>query len=104
MREAKVDHKLQELHHRIDVMKGLALDWSRLSYNTDPPFGAHIMREQLLKHFKMPRLETYNGLTDLIDHLESFKALMLLYRATDRILCRVFPSTLRKVARYCILA
>lgn len=40
-------------------------------------------------------------MTDLVDHLESFKVLMLLYRAIDGILCQAFFPIMWKVAWYC---
>ena len=49
--------------------------------------------------FKMLQTEPYDRTTDPLDHLESFKALMLLHRATDGILCRAFSVTLHKAAR-----
>ena len=53
------------------------------------------MQEPLPHHFKVPQLESYGGMVDLVDHLKSFKAMMLLHGATDVILCRAFPSTLK---------
>lgn len=57
------------------------------------------MQEPLPKHFKMSQLKIYDGSTDPVDHLEGFKTLMLFQEATDVVLCRAFPSTLRKLAR-----
>lgn len=48
------------------------------SLNIHPPFSARIMQEPMPANFKIPYLKTYNGLGDLVDHLESFKTLMLL--------------------------
>ena len=48
----------------------------------------------------MLQLESYDGSIDPIGHLESFKVLMLLHGAIDRILCWDFSSTLWKAARY----
>ena len=56
------------------------------------------MWEPLPAGFKAPQLEAYDSLIDPIDHLESFRALILLHRARDRIMCRAFPSTLKKMA------
>lgn len=48
----------------------------------------------------MPRVESYDGLTNPIDHLESFKTLMLLHGAIDGVLYQAFPSILGMAARY----
>ena len=59
-----------------------------------------IMQEPIPQHFKAPQFKDYNGTTDPIDHLETFKEAMLLYRVTDIILCRAFPITLKGMARH----
>ena len=75
-----------------------------LGFNIEPPFASKIMEEPLPSRFKMPQLEPYDGTADLVDHLKSFKALILLYGITDAIpitdaiLYQAFPLTLRKVA------
>ena len=48
----------------------------------------------------MSQLESYEGVTDPVDYLKSFKAMMLLYEATDAVLYQAFPSTLKDVARH----
>lgn len=67
---------------------------------TEPPFSMHIIAKPRSRYFKMPQLEIYNGSTDLVNYLESFKMLMLLHGATERILFWAFPSTLRKTTQY----
>ena len=58
------------------------------------------MQEPLPMNFKMPQLESNHGITDSVDHLESFKSLMLICKAIDAALCRTFLSTLKYIARY----
>uniref|UniRef100_A0A6I9QMS4 Uncharacterized protein LOC105037092 n=1 Tax=Elaeis guineensis var. tenera TaxID=51953 RepID=A0A6I9QMS4_ELAGV len=75
---------------------------SMLSYegnNNQPPFVLRNMQEPLPLHFKLPQLEAYDGTSDSVDHVETFKAAMLLQGASDAILCRAFPPTLKEVAR-----
>ena len=43
----------------------------------------------------MLQLETYDGLKDPLDHLESFKTLMHLQGMADEIMCRAFLTTLK---------
>ncbi|XP_043710285.1 uncharacterized protein LOC122659212 [Telopea speciosissima] len=47
----------------------------------------------------MPTIEQYGGMTDPEDHLESFKSVMLFQGASDAIMCRAFPSTLKGSVR-----
>ena len=47
----------------------------------------------------MPQVESYDGVKDPLDHLETFKTLMHLQGVPDEIMCRAFPTTLRGAAR-----
>ncbi|XP_043710206.1 uncharacterized protein LOC122659123 [Telopea speciosissima] len=51
------------------------------------------------KEFKMPAFECYDGSIDLVQHLEGFNSIMAFCGASDAIMCRTFPPTLRKAAR-----
>ena len=42
----------------------------------------------------MPTIEPYEGITDSLDHLESYKALMRIQGTTDALLCLAFSATL----------
>ncbi|XP_038982017.1 uncharacterized protein LOC120110599 [Phoenix dactylifera] len=48
----------------------------------------------------MLQIEPYDGSSDPLYHLESYKALMTLQGATNALLCTAFPATLRKAARH----
>ena len=47
----------------------------------------------------MPQIESYDGVKDPLDHLETFKTLMHLQGVPDKIMCRAFPTTLKGLAR-----
>ena len=47
----------------------------------------------------MPQIESYDGVKDPLDHLETFKTLMHLQGVPDEIMCRAFPTTLKGAAR-----
>ncbi|XP_058202888.1 uncharacterized protein LOC131317346 [Rhododendron vialii] len=53
----------------------------------------------LPRKFKMPQLEAFNGSTDPVDHLETYKSLMHLQTVRDEVMCRTFPVTLKGSAR-----
>ena len=44
-------------------------------------------------------MEPYDGSTDPIGHLESYKALMMIQGTTNALLCIGFPMIIQKVAR-----
>ncbi|XP_077215667.1 uncharacterized protein LOC143850294 [Tasmannia lanceolata] len=47
----------------------------------------------------MPAVPQYDGTTDPVDHLETFRTMMLLHGASDGFICRAFPTTLTGAAR-----
>ncbi|KAH7845095.1 hypothetical protein Vadar_016210 [Vaccinium darrowii] len=49
-----------------------------LMQNTNSPFTPEVMSKPLLWKFKMPHIDTFSGSTDPLDHLETYKNLMML--------------------------
>ena len=70
-----------------------------LVHRTDSPFVASINAHPLPPKFKMPSLDSYDGMRDLFDHIATFKTTMHLQRVPDEIMCRAFPTTLKGPAR-----
>ena len=71
------------MKERIDFMmntlKGrVSSDLDELVHRIDSPFTAIVTSFPLPPKFRMPKVETYDGLKDPLDHLESFKSLMYL--------------------------
>ncbi|XP_019427165.1 PREDICTED: uncharacterized protein LOC109335486 [Lupinus angustifolius] len=63
------------------------------------PFTPAIMAYPLPSHFNRPtNMDQYDGTADPQDHLDAFEASMLFHGATDPIMCRAFPLTLKKAA------
>ncbi|XP_010243816.1 PREDICTED: uncharacterized protein LOC104587791 [Nelumbo nucifera] len=62
-------------------------------------FSLDIIVEPLPPNFKAPTLEMYDGNTDPDNHLESFRALMILYGYSDTLACQTFQATFKGVAR-----
>ncbi|XP_073117062.1 uncharacterized protein [Elaeis guineensis] len=95
-----MDYKLQEVNQWIEALQHQVVDRNdQVGFHIDPPFDDRIMQKPLFDNFKMSQLENYDGSIDPMDHLESFKALMLPHEASDVILYRTFLSTLKKVAQ-----
>ncbi|XP_010906743.1 uncharacterized protein [Elaeis guineensis] len=87
------------MYERIKVIRHLTLALDG-GYNTNPLFSDRIIQKPLLLNFKMPRLESYHGITDPVNHLESFKSLMLIHGVTDATLYHTFSSTLKGTTKY----
>lgn len=55
------------------------------------------MEEVILPHFKISQLEPYDGTFDLLDHLGSYKAQMMIQGSSDALHCIAFQAILKKV-------
>ena len=66
---------------------------------TNSPFTASINSFPLPHKFRMPRIDSYDGVKDPLDHLETFKTLMHLQGVAAEIMCRAFPTTLKGAER-----
>ena len=96
--------KIQAMKEQIEVMmnghKGrVSSDLDNLVNRTDSPFTAAVNSFPLPHKFRMPHIDSYNGVKDPLDHLETFKTLMHLQGVVDEIMCRAFPTTLKGAAR-----
>ena len=74
-------------------------DLDNLVNRIDSPFTASINSFPLPHKFRMLQIDSYNGVKDPLDHMETFKTLMHLQGVVDEIMCRAFPTTLKGAAR-----
>ncbi|XP_019172819.1 PREDICTED: uncharacterized protein LOC109168233 [Ipomoea nil] len=58
------------------------------------PFTEAIMAEPLPRDFRFPTIKPYTGATDPRDHLNMYKAVMMMTGINDAIMCRGFCTTL----------
>ena len=70
-----------------------------LVHRTNSPFITSINSHPLPSKFKMPSLDSYNGMCDPCDHIATFKTTMHFQGVSDEIMCRAFPTTLKGLAR-----
>ena len=92
------------MKEQIEVMmnalkRRLSSDLDDLVNRTDSLFTLSVNSFPLPQKFRMPQIESYNGVKDPFDHLETFKILMHLQGVPDEIMCRAFPTTLKGPAR-----
>ena len=69
-----------------------------LVHKTDSPFIASITSYPLPSKFKMPTLDSYDGMRESCDHIATFMKTMHLQGVLDEIMCRVFPTMLKDLA------
>ena len=84
----------------MNALKGrMSSDLDNFVNRTDSPFTAAVNSFPLPHKFRMLHIDSYDGVKDPLDHLETFKTLMHLQGVADEIMCRAFPTTLKGVAR-----
>ncbi|OMP05634.1 Retrotransposon gag protein [Corchorus olitorius] len=103
-REAdEIDKQLKNVKERMEAMeKKVTLNTPHLFESemlSSSPFNKKIDETLPPQGFKLPIMETYDGTSDPIDHLEMFKTNMSIHGANDAIMCKAFPATLKKAAR-----
>ena len=90
----------EQMEVMMNALKGcVSNDLDDLVNRTDSLFTASVNSCPLPPKFRMPQVESYDGIKDQLDHLETFKTMMHLQGVPDKIMCRAFPTTLRGAAR-----
>ncbi|XP_065637257.1 uncharacterized protein LOC136070766 [Quercus suber] len=90
----------EQMEVMMNALKGrVSSDLDDLVNRTDSPFTGPVNSFPLLHKFQMPQIESYDGVKDPLDHLETFKTLMHLQGVPDEIMCRAFLTTLKGPAR-----
>ena len=89
--------EMDELRSAIKEKTERSVD--RLVRATDSPFTTAVLECPVSSKFQLPQLESFNGLKDPQDHLNTFKTTLGLQHHPDEILCCSFPITLKGAAR-----
>ena len=90
----------EQMEVMMNSFKGrVSSDLDDLINRTDSSFTAAVNSFPLPHKFRMPHIDSYNGVKDPLDHLETFKKLMHLQGVADEIMCRAFPTTLKGAVR-----
>ncbi|GFS41352.1 hypothetical protein Acr_00g0073880 [Actinidia rufa] len=102
-RDKSTSQKIRDLDARLDAINagvGAPVTVDTLIKQTEPPFTERILRARISSKFKLPaQLGIYEGKTDPMDHLDSYKSLMSLQGCSDEIMCKAFSATLKGPAR-----
>ena len=84
--------EMRENMRRANLVKGLV-------HRIDSPFMASINGHPLPPKFKMPSLDSYDGTRDPFNHIATFKTTMHFQGVLDEVMCRAFPTTLKRPAQ-----
>ena len=97
---AEMQAMKEQIEVKINAFKGrMSSDLDDLLNRTNSPFTTTINTFPLPQKFHMPQIESYGGIKDPLDHLETFKTLIHLQGVPDEIMCRAFPTTLKGPTR-----
>ncbi|RRT57085.1 hypothetical protein B296_00015866 [Ensete ventricosum] len=94
--------ELRQVNQRLEeVQKEFVKSKERLGERSKggSPFTPKIQDKPIPINFHLPSLESYDGSLDPIEHIVAFRAQMALYNTSDVLLCWVFLTTLRGLAR-----
>ncbi|GFY87765.1 hypothetical protein Acr_05g0014040 [Actinidia rufa] len=102
-RDKSTSQKIQDLDARLDAINtgtNAPITVDALVRQTDPPFTERVLRTRISSKFKLPtQLGIYEGKTDPMDHLDSYKSLISLQGCSDEVMCKAFSATLKGPAR-----
>ncbi|GFY98634.1 hypothetical protein Acr_13g0000350 [Actinidia rufa] len=102
-RDKSTSQKIRDLDARLDAINtgtNAPVTVDALIRQTEPPFTGRILRARISSKFKLPtQLGIYEGKTDPMDHLDSYKSLMSLQGCSDEVMCKAFSTTLKGLAR-----
>ena len=99
-----MESELRNMRREMDELKNAVKDRTvenldRMIRRMDSPFTPEVLNRPLPPKFRLPQLDSFGGLRDPLDHIKSFKTLVLLQMTLDEVICRALPTTLKAAAR-----
>ena len=99
-----MENELHNMMKEMDELKSAMKDkggenLDGMIQRTDSPFTNEVLNRPLPPKFCLPQLNSYDGAKDPLNHIESFKTLILLQMTPDEVMCRAFLTTLKGTAR-----
>jgi hypothetical protein len=85
--------QMKEMKSQVKAKSAKNLDM--LVHRSESPFTKRVDEYPLPAKVKIPQLETFVGLKDPFDYLDSFRTVMRLQGVSDEIICRTFLTNLR---------
>ena len=99
-----MENELRNMRREMDKLRNVVKDRAIENLNgmirkTDSPFTTEVLNHPLPPKFRLTQLESFDDSRDPLDHIETFKTLMLLQMTPNEVMCRAFRTTLKGVAR-----
>ena len=100
----RMENELHNMRKEMDKLKSAVKDkggenLDGMIRRTDSSFITEVLNRPFPSKFRLPQLESYDSFKDPLDHIESFKTLMLLQMTPNEVMCRAFPTTLKGVVK-----
>ena len=76
---------MREMKSQVKAKAAKNLDM--LIHHSESPFTKRVDEYPFPAKFKVPQLETFDGLKDPLDYLDSFRTVMHLQGVSDEIMC-----------------
>ena len=101
---SKMERELSNMRRKMDKLRNVVKDRAvenldRMIQRTDSPFTIKMLNHPLPPKFRLPQLESFDGLRDPLNHIKSFKTLIFLQMTPNEVMCRAFPTTLKDTAK-----
>ena len=94
--EQRFKNLQQELIRVKEVVKGRTSDtMDTLVQQTQSPFTVEVLHFPPPAKFRMPQVETFDGVRDPVDHLNTYKNQIELHGYQDPVRCRAFATMLK---------
>ncbi|GKV49316.1 hypothetical protein SLEP1_g56072 [Rubroshorea leprosula] len=97
-KNAELEKQLKDIQRSVDKLKSPRSHQQALDLDSTP-FNLSITTKPYQEGFKISHLETYDGSDDPIEHLHTYQAIIKIQNATDAMMCKVLPATLKSIAR-----
>ena len=99
-----MENDLHNMRKEVDELKNAIKDkggenLDGMIQRTDSPFTIEVLNRPLPPKFRLLQLESYDYSKDPLDHIESFRTLILLQMTPDEVMCKAFLTTLKGAAR-----
>ncbi|GFZ15850.1 hypothetical protein Acr_25g0002590 [Actinidia rufa] len=102
-RDKSTSQRIRNLDARLDAINtgtNAPVTVDTLVRQTDPPFTERVLGARISSKFKLStQLGIYEGKTDPMDHLDSYKSLMSLQGCSDEVMCKAFSATLKETGQ-----
>ncbi|GKV20127.1 hypothetical protein SLEP1_g30290 [Rubroshorea leprosula] len=97
-KNADLERQLRDVQKSIDELKSPKSHQQTLDLDS-ALLNLSITAKSYQEGFKIPHLETYDGLGDPDEHLHTYQAIMRIQNANVAMMCKVFPTTLKSTVR-----